>query len=78
MQGYYDIFTKDYFKSYSTEAHVFFLRRQQGAKFEHFDVYNVIYHKFLHGSISYMLNGENVNVMLEFVLWPTNQTLVYI
>ena len=37
----------------------------QGAKVEHFDVSNVIYHKFSHGAVSYTLNGENVNVMLE-------------
>ena len=29
-------------------------------------VSNVIYHKFSHGAISYTLNGENVNVMLEY------------
>ena len=26
---------------------------------------NVIYHKFSHGAAFYMLNGKNVNVMLE-------------
>ena len=26
---------------------------------------NVIYHKFSHGAVSYTLNGDNVNVMLE-------------
>ena len=36
----------------------------QGAKSKHFDVSNVIYHKFSHGTVSYTLNGENVNVML--------------
>ena len=34
----------------------------QGAKVEHFDV---IYHKFSHGAVSYTFSGENVNVMLE-------------
>ena len=48
----------------STEAHVY-MRRHQGAKVEHFDVSNVIYHKCSHGAVSYTLNGENVNVMLE-------------
>ena len=38
----------------------------QGAKVEHFDVSNVIYHKFSHSGVSHTLNGENVNVMLEF------------
>ena len=48
----------------STEAHVY-MRRHQGAKVERFDVSNVTYHKFSHGAVSYTLNGENVNVMLE-------------
>ena len=51
----------------STEAHVY-MRRHQNAKVKHFDVSNVIYHKFSHGAVSYRLNGKNVNVMLEFVL----------
>ena len=51
-------------KRTSTEAHVY-MRRHQGAKVEHFDVSNVIYHKFSHGTVSYTLSGENVNVMLE-------------
>ena len=41
------------------------MRRHQGAKVEHFDVSNVIYHKFSHGGVSYTLNGKNVNVILE-------------
>ena len=51
-------------KRTSTEAHVY-MRRHQGAKVKHFDVSNVIYHRFSHGAVSYTLNGENVNVMLE-------------
>ena len=35
-------------------------------KVKHFDVSNVIYHKFSHGAVSYTLNGESVNVTLEF------------
>ena len=54
-------------KRTSTEAHVY-MRRHQNAKVKHFDVSNVIYHKFLHGAVSYRLNGKNVNVMLEFEL----------
>ena len=50
----------------STEAQVY-MQRHQGAKVKHFDVSNVIYHKFSHGAVSCMLNGENVKVMLEFV-----------
>ena len=48
----------------SAEAHVY-TRPHQDAKVKHFDVSNVIYHKFSHGAVSYTLNGENVNVMLE-------------
>ena len=44
------------------------MRRHQGAKVEHFDVSNVIYHKFSHGGVSYMLNGKNVNAMLELYI----------
>ena len=44
------------------------MRRHQDAKVNHFDVSNVIYHKFSHGAVSYTLNGENVNAMLEFVV----------
>ena len=40
------------------------MRRHQDANIKHFDVSNVIYHKFSHGAVSYTLNGENVNVML--------------
>ena len=32
-------------------------------------VSNVIYHKFSHGAAFYMLNGKNVNVMLELTLY---------
>ena len=42
------------------------MRRHQDAKVKHFDVSNVIYHKFSHGAVSYTLNGENVNVMSDF------------
>ena len=57
-------------KRTSTEAHVY-MRRHQDAKVKHFDVSNVIYHRFSHGAVSYALNGENVNVMLEFPLFFT-------
>ena len=65
MQGYCDIFLWAILKRTSTEAHVY-MRRHQGAKIEHFDVSNVIHHIFSHGAVSYTLNEENVNVMLEF------------
>ena len=54
-------------KPTSTEAHVY-KRRHQDLKVNYFDVSNVIYHKFSHGAISYTLNGENVNVMLESLI----------
>ena len=44
----------------------------QGMKVKHFEVSNVIYHKFSHGAVSYRLNGENVNVMLELVIKSQN------
>ena len=65
MQGYCDIFLRIILKRTSTEAHVY-MRRHQGAKVEHFDVSNVIYHTFSHGAVFYTLSGENINVMLEF------------
>ena len=69
MQGYCDVFfLRIILKRASTEAHVY-MRRHQGAKVKHFDVSNVIYHIFSHGAISYTLNGENVTVMLEFVIF---------
>ena len=52
-------------KRVSTEAQVY-MRRHQDAKIKHFDVSNVIYHKFSHGAVSYTLNGENVNVIFEY------------
>ena len=48
-----------------TETHVY-MQRHQGAKVEHFDVNNVI---------SYTLNGENVNVMLELYLMTCSKVL---
>ena len=62
MQGYCAMFLRNSLKRTPTEAHGY-MRRHQGAKVEHFDVSNVIYHS--HGAVSYTLSGENVNVMLE-------------
>ena len=67
MQGHCDIFLRTLLKRTSTEAHVY-MRCHQGAKVEHFDVSNVIYLKFSYGTVSYTLNGESINVMLEFAL----------
>ena len=68
MQGYCNVFSTDYFEAEverSTCLH-FYMRCHQGVKVEHFDVSNVIYHKFSHGPVSHTLNGENVNVMLDY------------
>ena len=54
-------------KRTSAEARVY-MRRHQDAKLKYFYVSNVIYHKFSYGAVSYTLNRENVNVMLEFVI----------
>ena len=54
-------------KRMSTEAHIY-MRRHQGTNVKHFDVSNAIYHKFSHGAVSYTFNGENINVMSEFVV----------
>ena len=60
MQGYCDVFfLRIILKRTSTEAHVY-MRRHHGAKVTHFDVSNVIYHKFSHGAVSYTLYGANV------------------
>ena len=64
IHGYCNVFLRIILKRISTEAHVY-IRRHQGAKFEHFDVSNVIYHEFSHGAVSYTLSGENINVMLD-------------
>ena len=51
----------------STEAHVY-MRRHQGAKVEHFDVSNVIITNFHTAPFPIHSMGENVNVMLEFII----------
>ena len=55
-------------KRTSTEALVY-MRCHQGATVKHFDVSNVIYHKFSHGAVFYTLNGKFVNIMLELVVF---------
>ena len=47
-----------------TEAHVYMLFHQDAKV----DVSNMIYHKFSNVAVSYTLNGENVNVMLELLI----------
>ena len=50
-----------------TEAPVY-MRRHQGAKFENFDVSNVIYQKFSHAPLPIGSMGKNVNVMLKLTI----------
>ena len=57
-------FSKDYFEVH-VDRRTCLHATHQGVKVEHFDVSNVIYHKFSHGAVSYTLNGKNVNDMLE-------------
>ena len=75
MEGYCDVFLRIILKRGSTEAHVY-MRRHQGVKVEHFDVSNVIHHKFSHGGVSYTLSGKNVNVMLEYEIAPASALTV--
>ena len=67
MQGYCGVFFYELFWSERRQKHVY-MRRHHGAKVEHFDVNNVIFHKFSHGGVSYTLNGENANIMLESLI----------
>ena len=54
------IFT-DYFKMDIDRSTC--LHATLSTKVKHFEVSNVIYHKFSRGAVSYTLNRENVNVM---------------
>ena len=69
MQAYFNVFfSTDYFEAdvdRSTRLHFNVIKER---KLHIFDVSNVIYHKFSHGVVSFTLNGEKVNVMLEFQL----------
>ena len=59
-------FSTDYFEAdvdRNTCLHATSSMRE--VRVEHFDVSNVIYHKFSHGGVSYTPTGENVNVILE-------------
>ena len=67
MQGYCNIFLRIILTRTLTEAHVY-MQRPQGRKVEHFDVSNMIYHRFSLGAVSYGLSGENVNVILESMI----------
>ena len=49
MRGYCSGFLWIILRLVSKEAH-FYMQCHQGAKFEHFNISNMIYHKFSHGS----------------------------
>ena len=64
MQGYCDVYKWTILKRTSPEVkclHPTSSKREMCSS----SVSNVIYHNFSNGAISYTLNGENVNVMLE-------------
>ena len=66
MQGYCDVYKWTILKRTSPEVkclHPTSSKREMCTS----SVSSVIYHNFSHGAISYKFNGENVNVMLEFV-----------
>ena len=67
MQGYCDVYKWTILKRTSPEVkclHPTSSRRKMCT----LSVSKVIYHKFSHGATFYMLNGKNVNVMLELTL----------
>ena len=67
MQGYCDVYKWTILKRTSPEVkclHLTSSRREMCT----LSVSNVIYQKFSHGAAFYMLNGKNVNVMLEFLI----------
>ena len=64
MQGYCSVYKWTILKRTSPEVkclHPMSSRREMGMS----SISDVIYHKFSHGVAFYMLNGKNVNVMLE-------------
>ena len=70
MQGYCDVYKWTVLKRTSPEVkclHLTSSRREMCTS----SISNVIYHKFSHGAASCMLNGENVNIMLELSVFPS-------
>ena len=71
MQGYCDVYKWTILKRMSPEVkylHPTSSRREMCT----LSVSNVIYHKFSHGAAFYMLNGKNVNVMLEYAFFHSH------
>ena len=70
MQGYCDAYKRTILKRTSPEVkclHSMSSRRELCTP----SISHVIYHKFSHGAAFYMLNGKNVNVMLESEIMST-------
>ena len=68
MQGYCDVYKWTILKRTSPEVKCLHPTSSRREMFT-LSVSNVIYHKFSHGAAFYTLNGKNVNVMLEFMLF---------
>ena len=77
MQAFCDVFSTDYFEADADRRRIFTCDVIKSRKLNTFDVSNVIYHKFSHGAVSYTLNEENVNVMLELKLNGINNGVTY-
>ena len=69
MQGYCDVYKRTILKRTSPEVKCLQLTSSRREMFTS-SVSNVIYRKFSHGAAFYTFNGENVSVMLEFVICP--------
>ena len=72
MKGYCDVYKWTILKRTSPEVkclHPTSSRREMCTS----SVSDVIYHKFSHGAAFYTVNGENVNVMLEYKDHVTNE-----
>ena len=75
IQGYCNVYKWTILKQTSPEVkclHLTSLKRKMCTS----SFSNVIYHKFSHDAAFYMLNGKNVNVMLEFYLF-LNENVYY-
>ena len=70
MQGYCNVYKWTILKWTSPEVKCLHLTSSKREMCT-LSVNNVIYHKFSHGAAFYTLNGENVNVMLEFEIKST-------
>ena len=65
MQGYCDVYKWTILKQMSPEVKCLHPTSSR-CEMCTLRVSNVIYHEFSHGAAFYMLNGKNINVMLEY------------